>query len=377
MKNKYIFSPARIIIFLIVAAIVIGGGYFFSDKIESLINPETIKEGSLEDIKEGDLQLHYIYVGQGDCTAIKLPDGKTMLIDAGEETDAELIMTYLDGVFFDNGKQVIDYFVITHTDLDHIGGAVKLLETYDVKTVYRPMVTSKTEEDTAGVLEVTTKAWDKTVAAFAHADNVVTIEKDLAIEYVDAQDATNSYSFTFYGPIEDYYSDTNDYSPVMVLENNNKKYMFTGDASDSIEKDFLDAYSSMLAEFDVDVLKAGHHGSNTSSCEEFLDVVKPEYAIISCGIDNKYGHPHNEVISAFEDAQAQILRTDVSGSILLYNSGDDIKYIADFFEPAEYHIEWWYIASGIMAITAVVCFYPKSKVKRMARKAAKEAYKNK
>ena len=374
MTNKYIFSKTRVLIFLLVAAIV-GVSFLFADTIESFINQGGgVSAGSLEEIEEGDLQLHYIYAGQADCTAIRLPDNKVMIIDSGEETDAEMVTTYLNDVFFESGENTIDYFILTHTDKDHIGGAKVLLENYDVKAVYRPRVTSKSETTISGVLAITTNIWDNTVKAMSNADEVITIEPDLEIEYTDTQDAQNSYSFTFYGPLDDY-SDPNDYSPVMMLENAGKKYMFTGDASSDVEKEFLAAYTNHT-DFDVDVLKVGHHGSDTSSCSEFLEVVKPEYTIISCGIDNKYGHPHNEVINNLEAVHSQILRTDVSDSILIYNRDGEIKYIADFFEPAKYNIEWWYIAAGILVVTAVLCFYPKSKVKSMARKAARETYKN-
>ena len=374
MKNKYVFSKVRVLIFLFVM-IALGVSFMFADTLEAMINPVSgSAAGSFDDVQDGDLQIHYIYSGQADCTAIRLPDDKVMIIDSGEETDGEMVTNYLNSVFFESGENTIDYFIITHTDKDHIGGAKVLLENYDVKTVYRPRVTSKSETAIDGVLNITTNIWDNTVKAMANADSVVTIERDLEIEYTDVNNALNSYVFTFYGPVDDY-SDPNDYSPIMLLENAGKKYMFTGDASEEVEKDFLAVYTNH-ADFDVDVLKAGHHGSNTSSCEEFLAVVKPEYTIISCGIDNKYGHPHNEVITSLESIQSQILRTDVSDSILIYNRGGEIKYVADFFEPASYHIEWWYVAAGIAGITVVVCFYPKSKVKSMAKKAVKNSHKN-
>ena len=141
-----------------------------------------------------------------------------------------------------------------------------------------------------------------------------------------------------------------------MLENNGKKYMFTGDASEDIEKEFLNTYSSRLADFDVDVLKVGHHGSRTSTCDEFLAAVKPAWAVISCGKDNKYGHPNNEVITKLTNANCQILRTDVSGSIVLYSHAEDIKYIADFFVPRISRIKWWYFVALGIGIMFVICF---------------------
>ena len=153
--------------------------------------------------------------------------------------------------------------------------------------------------------------------------------------------------------------------------------MFTGDASEDIEKEFLDAYSTRLSDFDVDVLKAGHHGSGSSTCEEFLAVVKPEIAVISCGKDNKYGHPTNDLLARLEDAHAQILRTDVSSSIIIYSRDGTLKHVADFFEPNNYYIEWWYVVVTLGVIAAVICFFPKSELKRLAKQEAREAKRKK
>lgn len=330
----------------------------FSTQIENAINGTSneVKSGALTEITDGDLELHFIYVGQGDSTAIRLPDGKTMLIDAGPKKSSVDLTSYLDKVFFDGEEKVFDYFILTHTDEDHTGGAVTILDNYDVKAVYRANVRSKSETEPADAFKVDTATWDNAVKAMAKADSVITISKDLEIpEYIDS-DPTKSYSFTFYGPINPPYSDNNDYSPVMMLENNGKKYMFTGDASENIEKEFLNAYSANLSDFDVDVLKAGHHGSKTSTCQEFLSVVKPEMAVISCGKNNKYGHPNNEVITRLTNAGCQILRTDVSGSVILYSHAGEIKYIADFFVPTTKNIKWWYFVALGIGIMFVICF---------------------
>lgn len=351
-------SKTKVFVFLFFTVILLVS-LLFSEQIEKYINPSsTATEGSLSEISDGDLELHFIYVGQGDSTAIKFPDGKTMLIDAGPKKSSSDLTTYLDEVFFDGEtNKVIDYFVLTHTDEDHTGGAVTILNNYDVKTVYRPNVRSNSETDNEDIFQVTTDVWDNAVKSMSNADNVITIYQELEIpKYIDSADSTKNYSFTFYGPINPPYSNNNDYSPVMLLENNNKKYMFTGDASEDIEQEFLTEYSSNLSYFDVDVLKVGHHGSKTSTCSEFLSAVKPEWAVISCGVDNKYGHPTNEVITRLTNAGCQILRTDVSGSLILYSHFGEIKYIADFFEPNNITIQWWYVVATGIVICFILCF---------------------
>ena len=370
---KLHFSKARVGLFLFICVLLVGS-LFFSPQIESFINKgASIESGQMEDIDSDALELHFIYVGQGDSTAIRFPDGKTMLIDAGPGSAKNDLLSYLNDVFFSGHEKVIDYFVITHTDEDHVGGAKTILDAYNVKNVYRPNVLSKSEETVPGVKVVTSNVWDNTVTAMSKAQNVITIEQDLAgPTYSNPQDPSQDYSFTFYGPISANYSDVNDYSPVMMLENNGVKYMFTGDASENVEEEFLTEYNAYLNTFDVDVLKLGHHGSSTSSSEEFISVVKPEWAIVSCGIDNKYGHPTNETITRLTNANSQILRTDISGSILLYQNDDQIKYIADFFEPANYYIEWWYIVVGLAFCSGAVCFLSKTNAKKVIKKLYKK-----
>ena len=377
-KNKYIFTKTRVIVFLIIAAIL-GVSMIFAGTLEKYINfsATPMDKGSLEDIQEDDLTIHFVYVGQGDSTIIELPNGEVMMIDSGPRSAKTELNDYLDKVIFEDDRNIIDYFILTHTDEDHTGGAVMVFENYDVKAVYRPEVYSKSEIVPDGEYQVTTTVWDNAVKAMVNAEEINIVEKDMKIEYTDSEHPSKSWSFTFFGPIADVYSNNNDYSPVMVLENNGKKYMFTGDASEDIEKEFLDAYSTRLSDFDVDVLKVGHHGSSSSTCEEFLAVVKPEIAVISCGKDNKYGHPTNDLLARLEDAKAQILRTDVSSSIIIYGRDGTLKHVADFFEPNDYYIEWWYVVVTLGVIAAVICFFPKSEVKRLAKQEAREAKRKK
>ena len=341
---------------LIVAYLV---SLLFAKQIEGLINTSTHsvnKEGAV--VQTTDTQIHYIDVGQGDCTVIELPNNKLLMIDTGIKSKITQLKNYLDEVIFDNAvyNNSIDYLILTHTDADHIGGAVSIINSYEIKTIYRPNLTVPT----------TSKMWKNTVAAIEDevpAEKIIYTDKDTpAIVYDDPNGTSRDYSFSFYAPIQESFSNNNDYSPFMIFKIGAKTFMFTGDASDSIEKDVLDYYASDLSILDVDVLKAGHHGSGSSSCEEFLQATTPKYAVISCGKDNSYGHPHNDTIERFTNIGAAILRTDTSGTILAFvNDDNEINFIADYFEPNTYYIEWWYCGLTILAAVGAGLFVRKGK----------------
>ena len=122
--------------------------------------------------------------------------------------------------------------------------------------------------------------------------------------------------FTFIGPVEEY-SDTNDNSLVLRLTYGDKSFLFTGDMEREAENDLLDSGVKLSS----DVLKVGHHGSSTSTSYRFLYEVSPEIAVISCGEDNSYGHPHEEVLSRLSDADVTVYRTDLDGSVVLFCDG--------------------------------------------------------
>jgi len=132
--------------------------------------------------------------------------------------------------------------------------------------------------------------------------------------------------------------------------------MFTGDSSVASEEDFLNAYPTEIAsgKFDVEVLKVGHHGSDTSTSEEFLDVIKPEEAVISCGKDNKYGHPHDEVVNRLNENNVNIRRTDTDGSILFYvNEIGEMYAVGGYYSVKDFYIHWWYIAGTLFIVSFV------------------------
>ena len=378
------FSVPRIIIFVVIAALC-GVSFLFSSTLEGLLNAKNDNlNNEMASALSSSLRIHYIDVGQADCTVIELPDGKIMMIDCGLELkntskNSTELMNYLDGTIF-AGKPTprIDYFIITHADYDHIAASEAVLKKYDIGRVYRPHIYYQSGAnpanetfDSTKYMSDATNTWRETIKAINdNAEEIVFVDSSmLPITHDDAVD-TKDYTFTFYGPVftkanGDWikYTDKNEYSPVMVLNNNGKTFMFTGDADSKIEKTAMEFIKRPgqpgIGVFDVDVLKCGHHGSKTSSCAEFLTATTPAYVVVSVGESNTYGHPNNEAINRFADAKATVLRTDKSGSIVAFVEGGDIKFVLGSYDPSMYRIKWSYVAISIIVLAAVICFIPK------------------
>lgn len=242
---------------------------------------------------ENNMLVHFINVGQADAIAINLPDGKTMLIDDGSKDYNVNYVKYLkENVTSSKLNNKIDYLVLTHADSDHVGGTMKLLKNFEIKTIFMPKIMSNSQ-------------------TFSEIYNYVTKNCDYKTLGDEFKIETKQYKFTFFELLND--SNTNDSSQVIKLEYRNKSFLFTGDISTNVEDDYLNIYGEKL---DCDVLKIAHHGSKTATSEAFLHCVTPNYAIISVGKNNDYNHPNDSVIKLLNDYNVNILRTDEHGDIL-------------------------------------------------------------
>ncbi|MFV0441142.1 MAG: ComEC/Rec2 family competence protein [Lachnospirales bacterium] len=257
---------------------------------------EAVSLGGNFQSEAGILEVHYIDVGQGDATLLRLDDF-TMLIDTGDTFADEALMTYLDNVKVDE----IDIFIGTHPHSDHIANASDIYDKYQVnKTIIPNAVhTSNTFENMITSIE---NEGTEVVEAFAGYTESI---GDLTIEILS--------------PLERSYDDLNDYSVVTKVTYKDSSFIFSGDATKYVEKAIVEEYSS--SDLNVDVINAGHHGSDTSSCEEYLYATSPSIVVISCGKDNDYGHPHEEVLDRLEQTNGKILRTDLTGDIVITTDG--------------------------------------------------------
>jgi len=257
---------------------------------------EAVKTEKIPVTAGHEMQVHFIDVGQGDSILIESPSGKTMLIDGGVKGAGQQIVSYLKEL----GINKLDIVVATHPDADHIGGLIPVLDNMTIEQFYDSgkVHTSQTFE------EMLTRIDEKNIPY--HVPKIgddIEFDKDVNVKVLNANDQT---------------TDNNDASIVLKMTYGNVSFLLTGDAGVALEKEML--------QYDVKatVLKAGHHGSNTSSSEEFIQAVKPEVTILSYGEDNKYGHPHAEIVDRLQAIGSKIYATADLGTITV--STDGVNY---------------------------------------------------
>lgn len=247
------------------------------------------------------LSVHYIDVGQGDSIYIE-SGGEGMLIDCGESGDTDSVISYLDNM----GIKKINYIVGTHPHSDHMGGMSKIVEHFDIDEVIIPHID---DSDTP-----TTKYFEKFLNACAEKGLSLTeAELGREIEVGDAE-------FEIIAPNSLDYSNVNNYSVSFIMHHGDNSFIFTGDAEKLAEDEMIE--SGKLE--DIDVYKAGHHGSDTSSSEDFLNIIKPDYAVISCGEGNSYGHPNDITIENLSKFTDKIYRTDLCGTVVFESDGKEL-----------------------------------------------------
>lgn len=333
--------------FLIIVAIVlvvfyVSNGYkfdfgFLEKESESDSAEASAEIGEIDDIR--DLKVYFLDIGQGDCIFIELPDGKNMLIDTGDTRNdgKKVIDKYLTN---DKGEKVkIDYCVATHPDSDHIGLMPYVYKEYDVLKSYRPYVYSENKQAStfADGLNLGKKIKNSSNIYYEYIKSVYDEktpweffkdDSDFTNKFFDKNQGEYEYTIDFKMPYAanfngySYFTTSNDFSAVIMLEYADRKVLFTGDieyetgkkgAEQSFIREFAD-YSYMV---DCDVLKVAHHGSDSSTSEEFLKLVKPEYSVISCGLSNKHAHPLKSTLNNLTSANSKIYRTDLQGTIIL------------------------------------------------------------
>ena len=265
----------------------------------------SLNSGVNNNNNDDKLLVHYIDVGQGDATFIELPNDESMLIDAGESEYSNVVNNYIRALGYDE----IDYIIGTHPHSDHIGGLEDIINNYDIGKIYLPKASSNTKTY-LGLLQ-SIKDKDLIIDTGKSGINVIN-EEDLKIDLI--------------GPVNDKYDDLNNYSIVTKLQYKDVSFLFMGDAEKLSENEIID-YVKKDGKINLksDVIKVGHHGSGTSSGSSFLKMVRPKYAVISVGNDNKYGHPHKNILEDYKKIGANIYRTDKVGTIVISSDGKNIS----------------------------------------------------
>lgn len=252
-----------------------------------------------KDLSSTSLEVHFIDVGQAD-SALVLCDGKSMLIDGGNVDDSSLIYSYLKK----EEITALDVVVATHAHEDHVGGLSGALSFADVETVYCP------------VTDYDSKAFSDFKKQVEKRNCEITVPKpDTEFELGKATVKILACNAG---------EETNDTSIVLKVCFGNTSFLFTGDAEREAEKWLLDSGCDLKST----VLKVGHHGSANSTTYPFLREVMPEYAVISVGKNNDYGHPTDDALSRLRDAEAEVLRTDLLGDIVFTSNGEEVTYKA-------------------------------------------------
>lgn len=246
------------------------------------------------------IYVHYIDVGQGDSILVQV-NNKNLLIDSGPKSDKYKLLDYLQSLDI----HTIDYVIATHPHEDHIGNMNSLIKKYEILNFYAPKV------------ESATKSFESMVEALK--------SKKLKINVIskgtDSINLGSDTRVTVFSSTENSYDNLNNYSPVMKIEYGNTSFLFTGDAEKDIEMKLV----SNNEDIKSDVLKVGHHGSSTSSSEEFIKSINPSIAVISVGEDNTYDHPNGSTLSHLNENNVKIYRTDQQGTIILSSDGSTIS----------------------------------------------------
>lgn len=287
----------------------------------SLISEETV----LTSI-DGNLNVHFINVGQGDAIYIEFPDGKDMLIDGGRQFGTSTVTDVLDYLKLVDDDRNLTYLMVTHPDYDHFSMLTKVIEYYDVDNFYLPFAdvddwNGSTDPDKDKFADAPAKIDTSSYCSFLKA---AVEEPDanifLNLDIFEIEGLSDDISFVFYALSEEEYAELpkaerNDMSPVGILEYKGYQIVFTGDAAEDATQNYLDDSPTV----DCDLLKVAHHGSSTegSNSAEFLNDVSCEYAVISCGKDNTYNHPHTELMDRLNAMDTTVYLTYETGSIVV------------------------------------------------------------
>lgn len=282
---------------ILVIIITIISIYFNNEKeVQSPTTQNRETEQVINTSDADNLKVHFIDVGQADSILIE-QNNEYMLIDAGNNEDGPLLVNYFNNLGITSFKYVFG----THAHEDHIGGLDDIIKNFTIENFYMPEVitTTKTFEDVLDALEA------KQVAFQTPKINDELTFKDSKIKVLSILNDDE---------------DLNDTSIVLRLKYGTTSFLFTGDASSTIEKNILNK------EIQSDVLKLGHHGSRYSTSKDFLKKVSPTYAIISVGKNNSYNHPHSEVFKRLNEQNVKIYRTDEQGTIIAESNGTIINF---------------------------------------------------
>ncbi|MBU3091856.1 MBL fold metallo-hydrolase [Clostridium sp. CM028] len=248
---------------------------------------------------ENNMVTHFIDVGQGDCILVQV-NNKNLLIDSGTVDSTQKLIRYLKK----NNVKKLDYVVATHPHEDHIGGMAKIIKTFDIDEFYAPKVISSSQS----FVDMINSLRNKNLKIKVSAPNI-------------SLDLGPNTTCVMLSPNKTSYENTNNYSCTIKVSYKNSTYLFTGDIESLAEQELLDNGYNLKSQ----VLKVAHHGSKSSTSQEFLNKVSPKIAVISCGTYNTYGHPNKGTLAKLKKINSIVYRTDLDKNIILISDGTNIN----------------------------------------------------
>lgn len=296
-KSKKKVTGSFLAVVLIVAVGLVAAHFldiFTLDDWKSLLG---ISDSSTEETAE----VHFIDVGQGDCELV-ISQGEALLIDTGEKENAQAVCEYIR----EQGIDTIKYMLLTHQHSDHMGGASEIINSMEVENIIIP----KLPED----MTPTTKFYENFLLSVQEKGLKLTPAEPGSVYQI------GECSLEIVAPV-DVYDDLNNFSAASILTHGEDTFFFAGDIEKKAEKDILESGRMR----DIDVLKAAHHGSSTSSCKDFLEAAQPDYAVICCGDKNSYNHPNAKTVERIRKYTENIYRTDIDGTVVFISSGDELS----------------------------------------------------
>jgi competence protein ComEC len=297
VKNRTSHKKKNKLIYSIIASVVVLAGTLLHNSNFDIQKKAVAVEGNQAN---STMEVHFIDVGQADCILIESA-GEYMLIDAGNNEDGTLVTNYLK----EEGVSKLKYVITTHPHEDHIGGMDDVINSFPIDTIFMPDVVH------------TTKTFEDVLTAISENNLEITIPE------TGEQYWIGNANFIMIAPNRNDYGDNlNNYSIGIKLVNGSNSFLMCGDAEEEAETDILNNGIDISAQ----VYKASHHGSSTGTSEEFLEAISPGYAVITCGAENDYGHPHKETLEKFEDMGIEVYRTDLNGTIVAVSNGIDITF---------------------------------------------------
>lgn len=275
---------------------------------ENIISTTEESSSSSSIVSDGDILTVYMWdVGQGDSTLFVQGDTK-LLIDCGSSDSNDTLIHDLQNI----GIEDIDYFIGTHPHEDHMGELYDVLSNFTIKNIYIPYTPN-----------VTTKYYTKALE-LAKSQNISFYSPTVG-DTLNIGKAT----VLFLAPSSEKYSNTNNYSIATKISFGDIDFLFTGDAETLAEDEII----ATGYDLDCEIMKAGHHGSDTSNSDELLDAVTPDIVLISAGVGNTYDHPIESILNKYQERGITIFRTDECGDIIITTDGKSIKFNC---EPGDY-----------------------------------------